>query len=97
MLEKYMHKGINFQRAEETLDVGIKSTQQVNEAMGDSTLVQQTKEKVMEIISKYNKIYTSSSLWAVKQTKLMQELRQNMAVEQPKSDEPEMSSNMNLR
>lgn len=92
-----MHKGINFQRAEETLDVGIKSTQQVNEAMGDSTLVQQTKEKVMEIISKYNKIYTSSSLWAVKQTKLMQELRQNMAVEQPKSDEPEMSSNMNLR
>lgn len=97
LLEKYLHEGINFKRAEETLDVGIKLMKQTNEENGDSTLVQQSKEKVKEIISEYNKIYTSSSLWAIKQTKLMQELRQKMAVEQPKSDEPGMSNGMNLK
>lgn len=80
LLEKYLHQGINLKRTEEILDVGIKLMKQANEEKGDSTLVQQTNEKVKGIISEYNKIYTSSSLWAVKQTILMQELRQKMAV-----------------
>lgn len=97
MLEKYLHKGIDFKRTEETLDVGIKLAKQANEGKSDSSLVQQTKEKVKEIISEYTKIYTSSSLWAVKQTQLMQELREKIATEQPKPDESEISNGMSLK
>ncbi|KTD72691.1 hypothetical protein Ltuc_0538 [Legionella tucsonensis] len=97
VLEKYLHKGIDFKRAEETLDAGIKLVKQANEGKSDSTLVQQTKEKVKEIISEYTKIYTSSSLWAVKQNKLMVELREKMATEQPKPDESEISNGMSLK
>ncbi|QLZ68274.1 hypothetical protein FOLKNPGA_01052 [Legionella sp. PC1000] len=97
MLEKYLHKGIDFKRTEETLDVGIKLAKQANEGKSDSSLVQQTKEKVKEIISEYTKIYTSSSLWAVRQTQLMQELREKIATEQPKPDESEISNGMSLK
>ncbi|AWN73643.1 TPA: hypothetical protein ACTUT5_001126 [Legionella anisa] len=97
MLEKYLHKGINFKRAAETLDAGIKLAKQANEAENDPTLVQQTKDKVQELISEYTKIYTSSSLWAVKQTKLIQELRQKMTAEQPQLDEPELANGISLR
>lgn len=97
VLEKYLHKGIDFKRAEETLDAGIKLVKQANEGKSDSTLVQQTKEKVEEIISEYDKIYTSSLLWANKQTQLMQEIRRKVAEEQPKSDESEISNGMSLK
>ncbi len=97
MLEHYLRKGINFKRATETLNAGIELAENAKQEKNDRLLnvVQQTKEKVKQIVSEYNIIYAASSLWAVKQKKLMQELRQSRAV-QSKSDEADTQDSMRL-
>ncbi|PWY57031.1 hypothetical protein DGG96_01110 [Legionella qingyii] len=92
MLKEYLRKGINFQRTQETLNAAAELVEQADAEGKHSApdVAQQMKKKVQNIISEYTGIHKASSLWADKQTKLMQDLRQSTVVEQSKSDEIEM-------
>ncbi|KTD02226.1 hypothetical protein OQJ19_02910 [Fluoribacter gormanii] len=98
MLKEFLRKGINFQRVQETLNAGTELVEQAHaEGIHSAPDVeQQMKKKVQDIISEYKEIHKASSLWAVKQTKLMQELRQGMVVEHSQSDEAETAHHLSF-
>ena len=89
MLKECLRKGINFKRAQETLNAGTELMEKGVKEENNSTLdvVQQTKKKVQNILSEYKEIHDASSLWADKQTKVMQELRQSRAEDSPSEEE----------
>ncbi|KTC78907.1 hypothetical protein [Legionella cherrii] len=99
MLEKYLQAGINYNRTEDTLELGLGLAKQaeMDKTNFDSEIIQKTKKNVENIISEYKKIHVGSSLWATKQTKLMEELRKTIKPVQPGSDESEIDESMRLR
>jgi len=99
MLEKYLQKGINYNRTQDTIELGLGLAKQAekDKTHFDPEIIQKTQKNVENIISEYKKIHVSSTLWAAKQTKLMEELRKTIKPVQPESAESEMVESTRAR